>query len=150
MEQDSLQIYFSIKGKSQMRFNQYLTEIEIDKSQFLKKLGEPRKDLEKILAPLKKIKRNPKQVQEFLKWFNEVFKHIDNYEKILKDKESSFKETLYAFDRITSSLSFINVDIKNKIKEFDKWPEVKEAARKLFYYWKDKHDALEYLMKVSG
>ena len=33
-----------------MRLKNYLTEIiDIDKSQFLKKLGDPRKDIEKII-----------------------------------------------------------------------------------------------------
>jgi hypothetical protein len=133
-----------------MKLRQYLIEIEIDKSQFLKKLGDPKKDLEKILMPLRKIKRNPQKIKTLLGWFDEVFKHIDNYEKVLKDKNSSFAQSLNAFERITTSLSFRISDIRNKIKEYDKWPEVKEAARKLFYYWKEKNDALDYLMKVSG
>lgn len=125
-------------------------EMDIDKSQFLKKLGEPRKDIEKIVKPLRSVKRNPKKIKDVLRWFDSVFRLIGEYEKALKDKDKTFKQTLFAFDSILSQMSFINADLKNKIKEFDKWPEVKEAARKLFFYWKEKRDSLDYLMKVSG
>ena len=132
-----------------MKLKQYLTEIQIDKSQFLKKLGDPKKDLEKILIPLRKVKRNPRQVKELLGWFDQVFRHIDDYEKTLKNKDTSFRETLSAFERVMTTLSFVNMEIRERIKDFEKWPEVKEAARKLFYYWKDKNDAMEYLMKIT-
>ena len=83
-------------------------------------------------------------------WFDHVFKLIGDYEKVLKDKDESFRKTLDAFDAILSQMSFANSDLRSNIKEYDKWPEVKVAARKLLYYWKEKRDSLDYLMKVSG
>ncbi len=134
-----------------MRLKNYLTEIiDIDKSQFLKKLGDPRKDIEKIIKPLKSVKRNPKKIKKVVGWFDHVFKLIGDYEKVLKDKDESFRKTLDAFDAILSQMSFANSDLRSNIKEYDKWPEVKVAARKLLYYWKEKRDSLDYLMKVSG
>jgi len=135
-----------------MKLKQYLMEMDIDKSQFLKKLGEPKKDIEKIIKPLKSIKRNPKKIKEVLGWFDQVFRLIGEYDKTLKDKDKTFKQTLFAFDAILTSISFVISELRSglKAKEFEKWPEVKEAARKLFFYWEGNEKDLDYLMKVSG
>jgi len=114
--------------------------MDFSNADFLKKLGDPVKTLQKIIQPLPK---QLKRVRNFQKNFANVITLANKYEKTRDSKDVTMKECLWAMNDVLSQLSFFIPDLTDDINK-----DIRTVGSKLRSWYRQTKQEVDRLQKI--